>query len=421
VTVAFREGEGRTARVTRSIARRLRELGDIGRDPAGGWTRIAFGNAERHAHELFAGWAGQLGLEVSVDAIGNSYARRPGEGPALMTGSHLDTVPRGGNFDGAAGVVAALEAAALLEDESLQHPLTVVCFACEEGARFTAPCVGSRAITGGLDQAGLESLQDDEGISVYHAATAAGLHPELLQEAVWKRGSVAAYVELHIEQGRVLQESERKLGIIDTIAGSTRLEIALLGRSDHSGTTPMTMRQDALLGAAEVCLMVERAASRSRTAVATVGRMRIAPNVVTTVPGEARFTVDVRDIDPLRQREVAEDVVRHVNSVAGRRQLRARARLLHDQSPFVLPFWVREELAAAAQAEGVPYRVMPSGAGHDAGYVSVVAPTGMLFVPSREGISHSPQEWTEVEDIAVGAMVLARSLQRLDSALSMAT
>lgn len=404
------------ASVAASVARRLRQLGDIGRDPDSGWSRIAFTGPERDAHNLFKEWATELGFGTREDAIGNSYGSRPGDGPVLMTGSHLDTVPSGGNFDGAAGVVAAVEAAALLRSEPLRHPLTVVCFSCEEGARFAAPCVGSRAITGGLDRAGLEALRDSAGVSAFAAAQVAGLRPERIDSEIWEPGSVAAYLELHIEQGRVLQEAGRRIGIVDTIAGSTRVEIGLSGRSDHSGTTPMPMRQDALVGAAEVIAGAEQVAARTRTAVATVGRLQVSPNVVTTVPGDVRFTLDVRDVDPLRQREVAEEVLRQAGRIAAKRRLGVSLRLLHDQSPFVLPFWVREQLAGAAEESGIAYRVMPSGAGHDAGYVSLVAPAGMIFVPSRDGISHSVAEWSEVEDIALGAILLARSLRRLDGA-----
>lgn len=402
--------------MARSVARRLRALSAIGRDPAAGWSRIAFTEPERQAHSLFADWGNELGLTVVQDAVGNSYAKRPGKGGQLMMGSHLDTVPHGGNFDGAAGVVAAMEAAAILAREDLSHPLTVVCFSCEEGARFTAPCVGSRAIIGHLATPDLHALEDQDGVSVYEAARGCGLHPERLEEEVWSNSSVAAYIELHIEQGRVLQEADRRIGVVDTIAGSTRIEVSLTGRSDHSGTTPMDLRHDALVGAAEVISRVEQAARRSRTAVATVGRLNVSPNVVTIVPGDVRFTVDVRDVDPLRQREVAGEVLAEVQRTASRRGLRPAARLLHDQSPFVLHHWVREQLAAAADELEVGYRVMPSGAGHDAGYVSLVAPAGMLFVPSRGGISHAPEEWSEVEDIALGAVVLANAVRRIDRA-----
>lgn len=403
------------AAVARSVARRLSELATIGADSGGGWSRTGFTETERDAHRLFRSWVQELGLSGGQDAIGNSYGQL-GEagGSVLMAGSHLDTVPGGGNFDGAAGVIAAVEAASILRAAGLRHPLRLVCFACEEGARFTVPCIGSRVATGSLDAKTLQQVHDADGISAFDAARDIGLKPDQVEP--WPQDQVACYLELHIEQGRVLEGSERHIGVVDTIAGSTRMEVTIKGRSDHSGTTPMMIREDALVGAAEVIIAAEQEAKRSRTAVATVGRLHVVPNVVTTIPGEARFSVDVRDIDPMRQREVAERILKHVGQVAIHRGLSVSARLIHDQSPFVLPFWVRAEIAGAAVASGVPYRVMASGAGHDAGYVSQVAPTGMIFVPSRDGLSHAAEEWTDVNDIAVGAVLLARSLMRIDSA-----
>ena len=402
------------AAVARSVARRLSELATIGADPGGGWSRTGFTATEREAHRLFRSWVSELGLKGSQDAIGNSYGQLGEGGSVLMAGSHLDTVPGGGNFDGAAGVIAAVEAASILRAAGLRHALRLVCFACEEGARFTAPCIGSKVATGSLDAKSLQQLHDADGISAFDAAHDIGLRPD--QAEPWPQDQVACYIELHVEQGRVLEGSDRHIGVVDTIAGSTRMEVTIKGRSDHSGTTPMTIREDALVGAAEVIIAAEQEARRSRTAVATVGRLHVVPNVVTTIPGEARFSVDVRDVDPMRQREVAERILKHVGQVAIHRGLGVSARLIHDQSPFVLPFWVRAEIAGAAVASGVPYRVMASGAGHDAGYVSLVAPTGMIFVPSRDGLSHSADEWTDVNDIALGAVLLARSLKRIDSA-----
>jgi hydantoinase/carbamoylase family amidase len=402
------------AGVARSVARRLSELAMIGGDPAGGWSRTGFTAPEREAHALFRSWVEELGLHGSEDAIGNSYGQLGDGGSVLMAGSHLDTVPGGGNFDGAAGVIAAVEAASILRAAGLRHPLLLACFACEEGARFTVPCIGSRVATGGLDQRRLQQMRDADGISAFDAARDIGLRPDQIEP--WPQGHVACYLELHIEQGRILVGSGRHIGVVDTIAGSTRMEVTIKGRSDHSGTTPMSLRQDALVGAAEVIIAAEQAAKRSRTAVATVGRLRLVPNTVTTIPGEARFSVDVRDIDPMRQREVAESILKHAGQVSIHRGLSVSAELIHDQSPFVLPFWVRSEIAGAAQASGIPYRVMASGAGHDAGYISQVAPAGMIFVPSREGLSHAPDEWTDVDDIALGAVLLARSLKRIDSA-----
>jgi allantoate deiminase len=400
--------------ITSSVARRLRELAVIGSDHAGGWRRLGFTEVERDAHRLFAIWAEELGLSVRQDAIGNSYAQR-GEGSALlMAGSHLDTVPRGGNFDGAAGVIAAIEAATILQQISLQHPLAVVCFTCEEGARFTAPCIGSRVATGVLDLTRLKHLRDSEGISVVDAARRLGFRPDEIE--IWPRGSVACYLELHIEQGRVLGESQETIGIVNTIAGSTRMEVTITGRSDHSGTTPMAIRQDALVAAAEVITLADQVARLSRTAVATVGRLQVVPNTVTTVPSEARLSIDVRDVDPLGQHEVAEQIIDYLGQLAVRRGVRVATELIHEQSPIVLQPWVGEHLATAAEAMGVRYRVMSSGAGHDAGFVSLVAPAGMLFVPSRDGVSHTPDEWTDAADIAVGAVLLARALLQIDSA-----
>lgn len=405
--------------VARSVASRLRDLAAIGRRPEGGWSRLAFSPEEREAHRLFSHWSSELGWTVSQDAIGNTYADLPGTnvGPRLVTGSHLDTIPGGGNFDGAAGVVAAVEAGRLLAGEALGHPLRLVVFAAEEGARFTASSLGARAVNGQIGPAQLGRLRDENGISALEAARAVGLRPDDLPAGVWPAGSVAAYLELHIEQGRVLEETDRRIGVVDAIAGSTRIAFRLSGRADHSGTTPMSIRQDALAGAAEIIAQVERAARRGRTTVATVGRLQVHPNVVTVVPGEVRFTLDVRDIDPLRQRELAGELLRFAALVASRRGLGMEAQLLQDQSPVTLPYWVRDSVAEVCREQAIPYRVMPSGAGHDAGYVGRRAPAGMIFVPSRAGISHAPDEWTEIEDIARGALVLAAALRRIDTAL----
>jgi allantoate deiminase len=411
------DDQARLAAVTRSVAARLRAVSLIGRDPGGGWSRLAFTRAEREAHALFRDWAEELGLAWRQDAIGNSYARLGDqEGPALVIGSHLDTVPQGGNFDGVAGVVAGVEAASLLRSGGLRHAVQVVVFSAEEGARFASPCLGSRAITGALTARELGAARDVDGVSALDAARSAGLHPEDLARDAWAAGSVACYLELHIEQGRVLEEARLGLGIVEAIAGATRLAIVLRGRADHSGATPMPLRRDALAGAAEVVGFVERAGARSRTTVATVGRLQVSPNSITTVPGEVRLSIDVRDIDPLRQRQVVEEVLEQVARVCSRRGLEGSARLLHDQSPFVLHYWVREHVAAAADEAGLPYKVMPSGAGHDAGYVSLIAPSGLVFVPSRAGISHAPEEWSEAEDIAKGAVLLADALARIDRA-----
>lgn len=401
----------------RRIARFLREVGEVGADPRGGWLRLAFGPEEREAHAVFERWATDLGLTSRTDAIGNTFGELAGNtsGPALLVGSHLDTVPRGGGFDGVAGVAAALEVARLLaESGDLNRTYRAVVFSGEEGARFGAPCIGSRVATGAFSTDTLRSLTDREGCSVLERAAEVGLRPTNAAEAVWSQGSISAFLELHIEQGRVLEVRGKTLGVVDTIAGSTRVELNFSGNADHSGATPMLLRHDALVGASELVIEAERRASSYRTAVATVGDLEVEPGSFTTVPGEARLSLDVRDVDSERQRELAEELLDGAGRIAARRGLELSALLVSDQSPVVLHKPVREQLARAANGRDVPFCVLPSGATHDTAHVAKVAPAGMIFVPSRQGVSHAPEEWSSVEDIARGAEVMATALRALD-------
>ena len=401
----------------RRIARFLREIGEIGVDPRGGWWRPAFGPEEREAHAVFGRWATDLGLKLSCDAIGNTYAELSGDdpGPALLVGSHLDTVPQGGNFDGVAGVAAALEVARLLaESGGSRRPCRAVVFSGEEGARFGAPCIGSRVAAGAFTAETLNSLTDREGKSAAGCAEEVGLRPADAAEAVWPRGSVATFLELHIEQGRVLETRGTTLGVVDAIAGSTRLELTLSGNADHSGATPMPLRHDALAGASEFVIEAERRAATYRTAVATVGNLEVEPGSFTTVPGTARVSLDVRDIDSERQRELAEELIDEAARIAARRGLEISAVLVSDQSPVVLHKPVREQLARAATRSEASFCVLTSGATHDTAHVAKVAPAGLVFVPSRAGRSHAPEEWSSVDDIARGAEVMAAALRALD-------
>lgn len=402
----------------RRIARFLREAGEVGKDPRGGWSRLAFSQEERQAHALFERWAAGLGMTVRTDAIGNTFAElggNDGSRSALMSGSHLDTVPQGGGFDGSAGVAAALEVARLLlEAGGTSRPYRAVVFSGEEGARFGAPCIGSRIATGDFTSATLQELSDREGHSVAESAEGLGLRPSDVAEAVWSRGAVEAFMELHIEQGRVLESRGVPLGVVDAIAGSTRAELSFSGHADHSGATPMPLRSDALVGASEFVVEVERRAAAYPTTVATVGRIEVDPGSFTTVPGLARLALDVRDVDSERQRELLEELLDQGMRIAARRNLELSAVLVSDQSPVVLHKPIRERLAKAALERGVPFRVLPSGATHDSAHVARIAPTGLVFVPSREGLSHTPEEWSRVEDIARGAEVMAAALLALD-------
>lgn len=402
---------------TSSVAGRfLAEIAEIGRD-ASGWSRLGFSPVEREAHTVLARWARKLGCTVTTDAIGNTIAELPGselEG-AVVTGSHLDSVPGGGTFDGAAGVAAGVEALSRLVASGFKprRPIRLVAFACEEGARFGAPCIGSRCVTGEFGVAELRGFLDEEGVSVWQRARDCGLSPDEVTSARWDPRDIAAFLELHIEQGRVLEERGVPLGIVHSIAGSTRVQLRFQGRADHSGATPMWLRADALAAAAEFVLEAERRAAIRSTSVATVGRFQVLPGALTTIPGEVVLSLDARDLDSDAQRELVEGLLDHVAALAQKRGIAVEAELLSDQSPVLLHDVVQERLTAAANDASIPFLVMPSGASHDAAHIAKIVPTGMLFVPSRGGISHAPEEWTDAADISRGAVVLARALAEL--------
>ncbi len=400
----------------RLVAEFIDDIAEIGRHPLGGWHRPGFSRLEREAHEVFARWGRELGLTVRTDPSGNTFATRPGrlDRPPILLGSHLDTVGQGGAYDGVVGVAAGLAVAHLLADDELDAPVAAVAFATEEGARFGAPCVGSQLMTGEIDQHVLAAMVDVDGVSALDAAHAVGLDPGA-EGTVWSPGSVGAFIEVHIEQGRVLEDRSLRCGIVDTVAGSTRLRIRFTGRADHSGATPMRMRQDALAAAAEVVGEVERQAARLRTAVATVGQLDVSPNSLTTVPGAVTFTIDVRDVDSDRQRALTQDLIDTAHRTGARRDVAMEATLLSDHSPVVLHQTVQQLLAEAAAALRAETCVLPSGAGHDAQHLSRLGPTGMLFIPCRDGLSHNPAEHCDLDDIVLASRIAAEGVRRIDA------
>jgi allantoate deiminase len=407
------------------LAEQLGRLARIGADPGGGITRLAFTPEEREAHQLVSGWMRELSLEVRVDTFGNSYGSRPGKNPdlpALAFGSHLDTVPNGGAYDGAVGTIAALEVMRALRESGreTEHPLLMVIFAAEEGARFGKPNLGSRAVIGELARRDLGALRDARGTTLAEAMRAVALDPDQFRAARWELDQIAAFLELHIEQGQVLESERTTIGLVETIAGSTRLRFEIKGRAVHSGATPMHLRRDALAAAADLTLGIESIASdyRHRTTVATVGKMEIWPNSITTIAGHVTLYVDARDIDSDRQRETANRILELGKHLEEKRGVEVTADILSDSSPSILPTWVRRITGRVCDELGFSYRVMPSGAGHDASIVSALVPAAMIFVPSQAGISHAPEEWSSPEDIAAGTAALCRSVLALDEFLA---
>lgn len=391
-------------------------------EPGRGVTRLAYSPMERQAHAAFADYMRRLGLSVQQDAAGNTIAELAGTDTdqALGTGSHLDSVPRGGCYDGIAGVVAAMAAAAELSAQSLRHAVRFVAFAGEEGARFGQACLGSRLATGLSTTSDLERLHDADGIHLADAFRGVGLDPDRVDEARWQPHEWAAFVELHVEQGAVLASTETQIGIVDVISGSTRFALDWTGRASHSGGTPMHLRADALAASAEFILAAEHLANDNAhdgTRV-TVGRLTVEPGSITTIPGHCHGTVDVRDVNGDRQRATARELVRIAEQIGARRGITVVVEQLGESAPVKLSTSVSAVLRDAAVAQGCSVRVMPSGAGHDTQMVSTVCPAGMLFVPSQHhGVSHAPEEFTRTVDLDRGVDVLLAGLRALDTTI----
>jgi allantoate deiminase/N-carbamoyl-L-amino-acid hydrolase len=393
-----------------------------------GVTRLAYTPLERRAHALFRDHMAGLGLQVRTDAAGNTMAESDGTSAAsahgttsvaaLGTGSHLDSVPSGGRFDGIAGVVASMEIAEIVSTTGLRHrrPWRFVAFAAEEGARFGQACNGSRMVAGLTSAIDAEQLFDASGISMGDAMRSVGLHPERIGADRWAPEDWSAFIELHIEQGVVLEDRQVNVGVVDAISGSTRLAIRVDGRASHTGGTPMHLRRDALVTASRCVLACDELArdpAHHGTRV-TVGRLTVHPGSITTIPGRVDFTVDVRDIDSDRQRRTAEALIARFRSIADTARTEVSFELMGDTSPVVLPHWLVAEIGVAAADLGEMHQVLPSGASHDSQQIAHLLATGMIFVPSRDGLSHVPEEHTTAEQLAGGTRTLLRALRRLD-------
>ncbi len=404
---------------TSRLVQRLDELALVGADPAGGVSRLAFTAADVAGRELVAGWMTEAGLDVHVDAATNLIGRRDGTAagaPAIVLGSHLDTVRRGGHLDGAYGVVAAVEVAATLGP--LQHPLAVVAFANEEGTVDPPGFTGSRAIV--AQPVDLGSAAGDFG-DLADAVAGAGGDPAAIASAAWPAGSVAAFVELHIEQGPVLDAAGGSVAVVAAIVGRAVLDVMFTGAANHAGTTPMALRHDALTAAAELVVAVERLAVDGVVGVATTGWIAAIPNVRNVVPGAATIGVDVHDADDGRVEDAVVAIREAATAIAARRGLDVTIDEHNRMAAVPADPAVRSVLEHVVAARGLDVVTLPSGAGHDAQVMASIAPMGMLFVTSRDGVSHSPLEWTEPEHLDLGAALLADAVAELDRTLATST
>ena len=392
----------------------------IGADPQGGITRLAYSEADLQARQLFLDRATAAGLAPRTDAVGNIFARRAGREDGLAPvgfGSHLDSVPNGGRFDGPLGVLAALEISRALNDAGLttRRPIDLICFAAEESGRFGLGTLGSKALVGKLTGQMLDSLRDPQGQSLRQVLQGCGFDPARLEQARLRPGDYHAYLELHLEQGAVLESRGLPVGVVTGIAAPTRYRVTYTGRADHSGATPMGLRKDALVAAAELVLAVQRLTVKhgSPTTVGTVGILRIQPGAMNVIPGQAMLGVDIRDIEAEGKSRVAKKVFAAAKRIAKKWGIEAAIEPLTDDPPVPLPGRIRQISAEACRARGIPFMELPSGAGHDAMYMAEVTEVGMLFTRCREGISHNPAEYVAPEDAVAGATALAETTLRL--------
>ena len=386
------------------------------------YTRRAFSDLDRQARAWLIARMIDADLAVGVDAAGNVIGRRVGRAdrPPLMIGSHLDTVQDGGRFDGIVGVLAGLEAVRCLGagGHVLGRPLEVVNFTCEEPSEFGLSTVGSRVMAGKLDGAAAARLVDGQGGTLAAALDSVGGRADRLETARRAPGSVARYLELHIEQSASLDRAGLPVGVVTAIAAPSRFRVTVRGRQDHAGGTPMGARRDALAAAAELVLLVERlAAEVGQGMVGTVGRLEVRPNMVNVVPGEVHALADFRGIEPAAIARTLERFEHGVRELAARREVAVDLQPIVREAPLVIEPAMADTATAAAAALGIPTRRLVSGASHDANHLAALCPVGLLFVACRDGRSHCPEEWAESAHVAAGTHVLLETLLRLDAAL----
>ena len=408
-------GDRKTSPLGEAIVGRINALATISQDP-GNLTRIFLTSEHRAAAELIMGWMLEAGMNAHLDAIGNVCGRYEGERPrlpCLMLGSHYDTVRDAGKWDGPLGLITAISCVGDLNRRGRRLPfaIEVAGFADEEGVRFASTLLGSRAIAGTFKQSVL-ATRDSTGKSMREALIEFGLDPDHIGAAARIRGELLAYIELHIEQGPVLEAENLPIGVVTAIAGATRLAARLTGMAGHAGTVPMALRRDALTGAAECISKIEELCRADDAGlVGTVGYIDAAPGTTNVIPGEAHFTMDIRaPTDDHRKRAVGE-IVRQIEAIAKRRTLELQVEVTHENRTVPCAPWLKEQVAAAVAAEGYPVFELPSGAGHDGMAMVDIADVAMLFVRCRGGISHHPDEHVDMADADAGARVLLRLIE----------
>jgi N-carbamoyl-L-amino-acid hydrolase len=404
----------------RRIKHWIEEFSEIGKDPIRGMTRPGLSEEETVAKTKAISLMKEIGLHVSVDPFGNIIGRRDGSDPRalpIMTGSHLDTVQNGGRFDGTVGVVAALEVIHALDTLKVitRHPIEVIVFTSEEPNRFGISAFGSKGLSGKWNFGELSKLRDEKGTPFPAALRSVGIDWESLPKT-HQPSRLHAFIELHVEQGQRLYQKGIPIGVVLGVTGIYRQQVTVRGQSNHSGTTSMPLRKDALTTASEIILVAEKCARTEgdEDATATVGRIQVRPNQVNIVPDEVLLTVEFRSFLPEMLSKMKNRFTENLSEIREKRKTEILAEEILNQPPLRFSEKVIRSVQRGTDALGFPSMNLFSMAGHDANHLASITDAGMIFVPSKEGFSHCPREWTDAEDVAKGCMVLLHSILYLD-------
>ena len=387
--------------------------------PGEGINRLAFTDADWAGRQYIIDRMIDAGLTVETDGFGNVIGYKLGKNPELpvvMVGSHTDSVPNGGNYDGVVGVLSAIEVIRSMIDDGYEHDHTiaVVSFMCEESGRFGDATLGSKAMRGELRLQDLHRLVDKQGISLYEALKGRNLNPDEIKQVEYKR-PVKSFTEIHIEQGKVLEYEAKPIGVVTGIAAPERFYVTIRGNADHSGATPMNLRHDALCGASKIILGIEEIAAMQEEppVVGTVGIVEVTPGAMNVIPGEVKLGVDIRSISEVARNSVVTLVKEFIDVTTDKRGLSYTIEPIAQDHPVAMHPAMIREIEAVVTSLGVEYMALPSGAGHDAMHWADDVPTGMIFIPCLNGISHNPAEFAEMDDIVMGAQVLDNVLRKL--------
>lgn len=384
-----------------------------------GVNRPAFTDADWEGRQYIIDCMNDAGLDVEIDGFGNVIGYKVGTNPDLpvvMVGSHTDSVPNGGNYDGVVGVLSAIEAVRSMIDDGFEqeHTIAVVDFMCEESSRFGAATLGSKAMRGKLTLNDLHRLVDTQGITLYDVLKGRNLNPDAIESMAYKR-PVKAFIEIHIEQGKVLEHEQKQIGIVSGIAGPERFYVTIRGNADHSGATPMNLRHDALCGASKIILGIEEVTSMQEEppVVGTVGIAEVVPGAMNVIPGAVKLGVDIRSISKVARDSVVFLIKELIDVIAEKRGLSYTIEPISKDHPVSMHPLMVKEIERAVTSLQLEYMIMPSGAGHDAMHWAEVAPTGMIFIPCRDGISHNSAECAAMDDIVAGAEVLENVIKNI--------